>query len=454
MSKMLNLTRRHFLWTAGLSIPLAALAGDTGKGDTADEAVAIGKEAYIWGSPLVLTEGYLQLAIDSHVPLNRFTLSTRLSTPADKVAGPNVDTLYGLAWLDLTPAPQILHVPDTNGRYYSIQLIDTYANSFDYVGRRVTGTKEGRFAITGPGWKGELPPGVRRIEAPTNHMLALTRTLVAGEKDLPAAQAVQAQYTLTTLDASSQAPQPLLTTESAIRTFPIRNLQERGPRFFDDLGSALHNDPPPTENAPLNRFAEVGIGPDRRPTQLQSPTVVSALREAVPAAADLIKKADYATRVNGWSVNYKITNFIKDPLLRASVNRLGPGAHVAQEALYFHAVGASDGQPLSGASRYLLRFPPGQLPPADAFWSLILYGPDFYLVENAINRYSIGDRTEGVKTNADGSLDIRIQHEPPKEGISNWLPAPAGGFQLILRTYQPRLALFNGDYKVPPIQRV
>jgi hypothetical protein len=165
-----------------------------------------------------------------------------------------------------------------------------------------------------------------------------------------------------------------------------------------------------------------------------------------------IKKANYSTRLNGWSVNYKVTNFIKDPLLRASVNQYGPATHIAQEALYFSA--KPEGQPLSGANKYVLKFSAGGLPPVDAFWSLTLYGDNFFLVENPINRYSIGDRTAGLVYGADGSLEIQVQNQSPERGNSNWLPAPVGPYSLVLRTYQPRPALFNGSYKLPPLRQV
>jgi hypothetical protein len=403
----------------------------------------------------VVSERYLQLASSAGHPLNRFTLSTRLSTPDDKVAGPNVDTLYGFAWLDLQKEPLLLHVPDTNDRYYSIQLIDTYANSFAYVGRRVTGTKEGRYLITGPDWRGELPEGVTKIAAPTNRVLALTRTLVRGEADLPAARAIQLQYTLTPLSQLAETSGQPLTVVAAFNVFPILDLAASGAKFFDELGTGLASDPPPArENAPLAKFAEAGIGPNRRPAESRDNQTASTLSQAVGVADARVKSANYATDVNGWKVNFRISSFITDPLLRASVNRLGPGAHIAEEALYFGARTDAADKPLSGAANYRIHFAAGQLPPVDAFWSLILYGPDFFLVKNSINRYSISDRTEGLVRNDDGSLDIFIQHAAPAQQNTNWLPAPEGAFQLILRTYQPRPEILDRTWKAPPIERL
>jgi hypothetical protein len=234
--------------------------------------------------------------------------------------------------------------------------------------------------------------------------------------------------------------------------FPVLDLTTHGIAFFDELGEALAVDPPPAgDQALLQRFAAIGVGPRLRPSQGKDPTLLATLNAAVPAANQRIRTADYTTHANGWSVGYGITPFIGDPLLRACSYQFGPGAHVAAEALYFSALTGPDGKPLSGSNSYVLRFPTGALPPVDAFWSLTLYGLDFRLIENPIKRYAIGDRTAGLVHNDDGSLDIYIQHETPQQGNSNWLPAPAGGFKLILRTYQPKKAVLDGSYHLPPL---
>jgi hypothetical protein len=455
MSNISEVTRRRFLWLAGASTAAMGTmsAGRFATATESTEASAIGQDAYIWGFPLVQTRWYFDLARQNNIAVNRFYGKQHLSKPSDRGIGPNIDTLYGYAWLDLATEPQVLRVPDTNDRYYCIQLIDAYANTFEYVGRRVTGTKEGTYAVVGPGWRGTLPAGVQRIDAPTNLVLAFTRTLVAGDADLPAAQAIQRQYALAPLSAYPRIHPPDDTADADLSLFPIPHFGARGIEFFDDLAAGLATAPPPAGDlASVRRFAKVGIEPGGHPSHLQDQSTLSSLRDAVPAADARIKKADYSTRLNGWSVNYKVTNFIKDPLLRAAVNQYGPATHIAQEALYFAA--KPERRPLSGAAKYLLRFSAGGLPPVDAFWSLTLYGADFFLVENPINRYSIGDRTAGLVYGADGSLEIQVQNQSPERGKSNWLPAPVGPYELVLRTYQPRPTLFNGSYQLPPLRLV
>jgi hypothetical protein len=455
VSNLSEVTRRRFLWLVGVS------AASTGAMSLAPQATAtesaevsaIGQDAYIWGFPLVQTRWYFELARQNHVAVNRFYGKQHLSKPSDRGLGPNIDTLYGYAWLDLTAEPQVLRVPDTNDRYYCIQLIDAYANTFKYVGRRATGTKEGTYAVVGPKWQGILPAGVQRIDAPTNLVLAFTRTLVAGDADLPVAQTIQRQYALAPLSAYPRVHPPDEIADADLSLFPIPHFGARGIEFFDDLAAGLVAAPPPADDlASLRRFAKIGIESGSRPSQFPDQAILSALREAVPAAEARINKADYSTQLNGWSVNYKVTNFIKDPLLRAAVNRYGPATHIAQEALYF--VAKPEGHALSGVNQHVLKFNAGSLPPIDAFWSLTLYGADFFLVENPIHRYSIGDRTAGLVYGADGSLEIQIQNAPPERGNSNWLPAPAGPYELVLRTYQPRPSLFNGSYQLPPLRQV
>jgi hypothetical protein len=103
-----------------------------------------------------------------------------------------------------------------------------------------------------------------------------------------------------------------------------------------------------------------------------------------------------------------------------------------------------------GAQNYILHFPPGGLPPNDAFWSLTMADEKEHFVANPIDRYSVGDRS-GLAPNPDGSVDIYLQHSAPAGHESNWLPAPAGRFVLWLRVYVPGEAILRGEYTVPPV---
>jgi hypothetical protein len=420
-----------------------------------NRALRIGTQAYIWGYSLVVLKRTLRkLAGRREDLLNQFIRAERLATPESKaVVSPNNDTLFASAWLDLRQGPIILHVPDTQGRYYSVQLMDAYTNTFAYVGRRVTGTKEGNYAIVGSAWESTLPTGVKQIKSPTNTVWCLARTLVEGEDDLPVARALQQQYTLTPLSAYNTTSAPQVPLNAIAQADASSSLQ-----FYDELGAALQDDlPPEDESSLLSLFAQVGIGPHRRPSkEVKDPVILDGLKQAISEGDRLIdqKVSNLGTMVNGWTVNYTIGNFGKDYLLRAATAKTGLAANTAEESLYFTAQVDATGKPLSGANKYVLRFDADHLPPVDAFWSLTMYGLNRFLVANPLNRYAISDRTKGLQYNADGSLDIYIQHEVPVGKESNWLPTPAEGFSLMLRAYEPRAELLTGAYKVPPMKRV
>ena len=444
-----TLSRRHLL-TAAATFGAVAAAAPHIAFAAGDDLAALAEEAAIWGYPLVQTGRYFDLSRQKNIALNRFYLNPKLATPSLKVAGPNVDTIYGFAWLDLAHEPIVLDVPDTQDRYYSIQLVDAYENTFAYVGRRETGTQAGTYVIAAPGWTGATPAGAHLITAPTSLVFALTRTLVRGDADAPVAADVQLHYTLAPLSAYPAGKQAGIVQDDVLNILPVLDLKGTGAAYFDELDRLVRAYPPTgPEAAAFARYAALGLGTADFAAKKPADTVLAA---AFDRAYGRIQTANPSEIVNGWRVNYGISKFIADPLERAAVNRFGPGAHIAQEALYFSAVGDAQGAPLSGQNSYSLTFAAGQLPPVDAFWSLILYGPDFFLFDNPLNRYAINDRTPGLVKGADGSLTIVIQHTAPTD-TANWLPAPDGRFQLLFRTYQPGPAILDHSYKLPALQK-
>ena len=159
------------------------------------------------------------------------------------------------------------------------------------------------------------------------------------------------------------------------------------------------------------------------------------------------------TTVNGWSITTRCGQPGNGILRRAACARTLPAVNVAQEAAYWTTTVDSAGRRLSGQRDYVLHFPVGQLPPNDAFWSLTMTDVVGYMVRNPIDRSSVGSRS-GLVPNADGSIDIAIQHTAPAGHESNWLPAPAGYFKLMLRAYLPGRAILDGEYHVPPVVQV
>jgi hypothetical protein len=157
--------------------------------------------------------------------------------------------------------------------------------------------------------------------------------------------------------------------------------------------------------------------------------------------------------VNGWSATTKAGQPGNGILARAAFARILPAVNVAQEAAYWTTTKDSAGQTLRGQHEYVLQFPAGQLPPNEAFWSLTMTDVVGYMVKSPIDRYSVGSRSD-LAPNADGSIDIYIQRAAPASHESNWLPAPAGNYKLMLRAYLPGRAVLDGEYHVPPVKRV
>jgi hypothetical protein len=455
---LMSLTPVRCALACGLALAAAATPASTAAAATPTEAQAreIGAQAYVYGLAPVD-----ERRVTSAFPANTLLNVTRPATPAERlVVLPNVDTLYTTARLDLGAGPVVIHVPDEAGRYYVLQLLDAYTNTFGSIGRRTTGTREGDYAITPPGWSGTLPAGVHRIEAPTRTAWLLGRTLVDGPDDLAAVNAIQHAYALTPLSGFVGAPSPAVFVPEA--RLPAPPLPE-GLAFFDALGAVMaENPPPPSDRALVARLAKVGIGPGRTPSAASLPQDVrdgllagirAGRKRIARYAAGLIAASE--RRHNGWLVPPKATgDFGTHRLLRAFTAQTALGVNRPAEAVYPSTSTDSNGHPLSGRHRYVLHFAKGQLPPVKAFWSLTMYDEAHFLVANPIGRYAIGDRSPGLRRNRDGSLDVLLASSRPAHRTANWLPAPKGRFHLALRLYEPKASVLADRWPLPAIRRV
>jgi hypothetical protein len=440
--------------TAKLSVPACALgtsaadlkgfyAKQIGKLEGADLQAATA--AYVYGlAPVSIAQTTLRF------PENSLISIAALTNPSTRtVVLPNHDTTYTVERLQLAAGPRVLDVPDTHGRYYVIQFLDAYSNTFAYVGRRTTGTKPGSYVIVPPGYKGSLPAGVKRIQSPTNLVWVLGRTLVQDEADMSAVADLMANYRFTALDAwtAGQRADPLV-----LGSFPTTPPVEipTGAAFFVRLDEVLLRDPPPKRDACAVKAFARGFGATERVRG-------AAARAGARIIAKAEAKADRfgAKRHNGWLFpGPYIGNYGRNYLGRAVIATAALGANTRPETVYPLAVDDVDGQPLSGRHRYTIRFKRGELPPANAFWSVTIYNKARYLVPNPIDRYAIGDRTKGLRRGRDGSLTIYVQHgRPGGAKAANWLPAPSGSFRLAMRIYEPRRSALNGRWRPPPVQR-
>jgi hypothetical protein len=436
-----------------------------------DYAFAIGLQALIYTFPLVEmarmraavsprrnTKG--QFAGDSPESPTRWanviTHSRKLLGAGDsRVVLPNNDTLYTNIWFDLSNGPQVLHVPDTDDRYYVLGFLDMFTNPFAHIGRRTTGTKEGLFLIAGPDWNGVIPEGVRLIRSPTNWVWVIGRIKVDGPDDAPEVHALQDQFWTKSPAAWQRAEE--WNGEIFDAWIGQNQRVDNVAKHVSLANKALRQNPPPARDGGLVAgFSAVGIGPDQPETlDHLSDVVRQGLERAYDAMHRLIALSLGGDEGTSWRIPFLIgTDFGHDWLTRASVAHKYIGALCSEEAIYPTAEADAEGAPLTGQDRYRMRFEPGKLPPVDCFWSISLYdADDFKFVANPLDRYAIGDRTKGLHFDPDGGLTIHIQHEAP--GLNtNWLPAPAGRFLLCLRAYQPRLAMLDRSYRIPSVQRL
>jgi hypothetical protein len=438
---------------------------------TLGEVRAMAEEAYIYGYPLVLM-GVTEKVMTNvpapgagRAPLNQFVHLRAFPTPESKdVVRPNADTLDSIAWLDLSRGPLVLHMPDTRGRYYLMQMLDAWTNVFATVGKRSTGTQAGDFAITAPGWQGSLPPGVQEIHAPTDLAWIIGRIQTNGPADFTAVNALQNQITLMPLSAYGKPYSPPREVPVVpgvdMQTPPVTQVARMlAATFFPTLAQLMKTNPPSPLDAPvLIKCAAIGLvpGQDFDPGKL-APDMVKELDAAIQAAQEKItaRARQLGTVENGWVVmRRKVGAYDQDYLQRAAVASYGLGANLPADALHPNTGVDSDGQPLTGANRYVLHFAKGKTPPVNAFWSLTVYDRDGFFVPNPIHRYAIGDRDK-LQFNPDGSLDLFIQHDSPgKDREANWLPAPPGPFNLVMRLYWPKNAALTGAWQPPAVTRL
>lgn len=408
---------------------------------------------FVFGYPLVVTERTLQTFAPVVGVNHPFAQQARSNATSRTVVAPNADTLYAIAVLDLRSGPLLLTVPDIIDRYNTFQLLDAWTESFAYLGTRATGGRGGTWVLVPPGFAGALPAGVARIDVPTPQAFLLGRVLVYDDADVPNVTALSAHIAIRPLDPAAPATPPL-----GAPAGPPADSGNNGLAFWDELGDALAIDPPTTDaqRALLERLATLGVGPGRHPSsEVDDPEVRAALEAGIALGQQRIEQAlDGTSTVNGWRLRTDIGTYGDDLDTRAAIARSGWGANVAAEAVYPSAVDDSSGATLDGTSSYRIHFAAGALPPVRAFWSLTLYGPDRFFVENPLHRYALGDRSPGLVYGVDGSLDLYVGSVAPAGREANWLPAPAGEFSLILRLYLPDDAILDGRWVPPAIERL
>jgi hypothetical protein len=472
------LTKRDFLRSTALAAitvatgPISALAQTDRPGFF--KAKDIAEAGFIFGLPIVMNYGVMyEYAVDRNsgqfkAPFNHLDNQARVYTYKDTaIVTPNSDTPYSMAWMDLRAEPIVLSVPAVDPkRYYSVQLCDGNTYNYGYIGSRATGSEAGDYMMVGPDWKGATPPGIKKVfQSGTQFSLAIFRTQLFNPEDLDNVVKVQAGYKMQPL--SAYLKQPAKTAAPAV-DFPKIDKELVKTNFFEYLDFVLQFAPPQENEKEIRAaLAKIGVGPGKtfnfKDLPLEQKLEIGlGMKEGEKKVEEAVAKAGKS--INGWFISSLAgdsAHYNGDWLLRAVCAKAGIYANDAVEATYPLARVDADGQKLDGSkNNYTLTFPPGQLPPVNAFWSVTMYdGKTQLLIENPINRYLINSpMLANMKTNADGSLTLYIQNKSPgADKEANWLPAPNGEIYFVMRLYWPKteapsiLPAGDGTWKPPAI---
>ncbi len=428
-----------------------------------EQAYISGVQTALWGRPFVDNVNTLAAGLKAGaVGLNYFRKFSELKTAVNKfVNTPNNVSIDAYAAGDLSGEPLVVNVPTlTESRWYIVQIGDYYDQVVYNIGGS-KGPEPGLFLLTGPDYHGPIPAGMREIKVRTEFAVVANRIFVNGDGDLPNARAAQQGFQLLPLSV-----------------FQKQGLRTDVPKQYDYARFVLT----PTAPEPLHIFEKIGFGmkmflsasedfadPSVGEAHLiglsvakgfewqglDDPTKRGLARAAVMAQAIIDNTyANSAQIVNGWRYTMGGGRAGFNYALRAAFSANLTGANVPEEILYPNTRVDDKGAPLSGANKYILRFDRDHMPPVSVFWNLNMYDEKEFFIENDFKRYSIGSTTNGLKEGADGSITIYIQRDDPgADKRSNWLPAPAGSFNLTMRLYGAQTPILDGSYRLPGIIR-
>ena len=457
----MKMTRREFLnVSTAAAVVCAATLLPVEKAAAAQQtltAQSLLEQAYLYAFPLVLMDATRKVSTNTETPnntrapINQFIHAKKLADAASRaVVTPNVDTIYTQAFLDVGAEPMLYGVPQTD-RFFNVQVLDAWTNTAAVL------EAPGLYAITRSDWQGELPEGVQRINVPTNRVWTIARIVLSGQEDLPNVRAIQDKMQLMPLSAYQMDSwtAPAGTYDPAYDFVPVQHVLALSPQeFFDTANQLMETNPPAAADAPvLRELAALHVGPGEKFDDkalglfsgLRWKLMLLQLKGKLKAEA-----ANYAQQMGQW-IYYgdPIGDFGTAYTYRAMVALMGLGANTTDVAIYPKTDVDSTGAVLTGKKTYTLHIEAEPPTKEKGFWSVTAYGEDDFLIDNAIDRYCVNDRS-GLHRNPDGSIDIILSKEAP-EDTTNWLPVGEGDFHLFLRIYKPDTAALEGWQ--PPVVR-
>ena len=432
---------------------------------TPAEIKTIAEEGFIYGLPIVMNYAVMYVySVDKtsgqyKAPFNKLYNMRRVATPEDTaIVTPNSDTPYSVGFIDLRAEPVVISVPAIDkSRYYSVQLCDGNTFNYGYIGTRTTGPEAGDYMVAGPDWKGETPPGIKKVfTSSTQFSMVIFRTQLFNPGDMPNVIKIQDDYKMQQLSAFLKQPAP---PAAPAINFPKINKELVKTNFFEYLDFVLQFAPAGPEEKEI-RAKLASIGKNLSPEQKAAAGL--GMKEGEAKVDQYLSSG--AKDINGWKIGSLFGDrafFHGDWLKRAAAAKGGIYGNDAVEAMYPLTTTLPNGEPLDGSKHnYTLTFAAGQYPPVNAFWSVTMYdGKTQLLIKNRINRYLINSpMIPNMKKSADGSITLYIQKDSPgTDKESNWLPAPNDTIYLVLRLYWPKteapsvLPPGEGTWKPPGI---
>jgi hypothetical protein len=438
---------------------------------TEQEAYSIAREAYCYFYPLITMDITRKQCTNVEAgskpgfgPMNQFT-HMRAYPGADfkTVVRPNFDTLYSIAWLDMTEEPMIVSTADTNGRYYLLPMLDMWSDVFASPGWRTSGTTAKNFLVAPQSWNGKLPANTERIVASTPYTWVVGRTKTDGPADYPSVHKIQDGFVVTPLSQWGSKPATITSkihSDWDMKTPPLEQVNKMDAATYFAYASELMKLHPPhvTDWSIVCRMNRIGIEPG---TSFDASKLDPKIKQAIErGTTDELKSMvallpSLGREANGWRMNTDTMGVYGDYYLkRAIVSMVGLGANQPEDAIYPMNFTDADGKPVDGNNNYVLHFSKEELPPVEAFWSITMYDKDGFQAGNSLNRFAISSWMP-LKFNSDGSLDIYLQNgKPGSDKEANWLPAPKGVLGITMRLYAPKLPALTGAWNPPAIRLV
>jgi DNA sulfur modification protein DndE len=448
------------VFTCGLG--LARVLASPAQGASDADIIKTLQEAYRWGYPMVAMATNNRETYGSTI--NAFyNMKTAADEKSQRDRGFNAETLYSAGALDLAKEPVVFSMPKVGDRYVVFPVQDAWGNIGNVIGTRTEGNNGGTYLISGPGWTGTVPKGMKHFRVHTSVAFLPGRSMVRSPEDAKAfAETVQDQFTLTPLSRWGKgAPNPNRDSiKDPFKLDPGRNYNTLLPAtpindYFNQLNTLLVTNPPYDYDKPvLERFAKLGIGPGLKfDINRFSPAVRSAMEEFgrtdVPATAKLNAEKGLDFRMNRLLGNYGTAYWERYYTLFG-----GLGSNLLEDAAYFFLNKDESGAKLDGNKKYVVRLEAAQIPKTKAFWSLTLYDKDFFLPQGLPMSRHVRNSMNGMRLGPDGSLVIYLQPDSPgPDKADNWLPTPRDGYFVVMRVYGPEGDILTGKWQQPAVRQ-